>query len=288
MLDEVLFPVHATFEGLQGDPLLRAFTDTLTITLSAPAGGTIRYTLDGTEPTKESKEYTAPLKINVKDVPLQEVYRSRKGRGISLCAQAFDEGGKPVRGILRETLWGLEPRAQASVYYSHRMFDDSKERFSTPDFTGAKLYREVLLPDLTWCAPRGERDLPALPMCAGVASKGKIKIETPGKYVFVCTEAPISQVFINGGMIDDTTTNKTTPIDLKAGTHGIEVRFAYPNPSNYGPQEVKWISLAEGQAVEDVLGPPKKENGPRTLKGEWHDDEELLLPLQPSDSHHME
>ena len=50
--------------GLQISPEARAFAGSLTVTLSVPGGGgTIRYTLDGSEPDASSAEYTGPLNI---------------------------------------------------------------------------------------------------------------------------------------------------------------------------------------------------------------------------------
>ncbi len=70
-----------TVTGLEQDRLLLA--DTVRVTLGAPIGGaTIRYTLDGTDPTISSPAYTAPLPLRLTD------------SGTVVTARAFREGGR--------------------------------------------------------------------------------------------------------------------------------------------------------------------------------------------------
>jgi hexosaminidase len=85
-----LHPIHARIEGELLRPLstlwekrqpVAHFTDTIAVTLEAERAGTIRYTLDGTEPALGSNRYDAALVV-------RETCHVR--------AQLFDESGKPV------------------------------------------------------------------------------------------------------------------------------------------------------------------------------------------------
>lgn len=79
------------------------FWDPIEVELSAPSIGTIRYTLDGSDPTSSSTKYTGPIKITGKDTKEENLFYNRRvgrhtmvGNTIHVKATIFDKSGKAL------------------------------------------------------------------------------------------------------------------------------------------------------------------------------------------------
>ncbi len=86
--------------GLERDRL--TLDDRFRLELVAPVRGTIRYTLDGSEPTQASAVYVRPLELDVEDAPV----------GVAACIYTPDGTAGPVR---RATFSRAAPRPAALV-----------------------------------------------------------------------------------------------------------------------------------------------------------------------------
>jgi len=85
ILEKLIHAIHFKCEGLSNAED-RIFDKSMTLTMTADVPGTIRYTLDGKEPTAQSPAYTAPVTIE---------------KTTSVRACLFDTDGKQV-GIMTE------------------------------------------------------------------------------------------------------------------------------------------------------------------------------------------
>ena len=105
LLDRLLGRVDMQAEGLSGGERqgYRYFWNPITLKLSCPAIGTIRYTLDGSEPTAESPKVTGPITLAKEQTRVEKLFfNSRTKRydasGDVVCVRAriFDNAGKPL------------------------------------------------------------------------------------------------------------------------------------------------------------------------------------------------
>ncbi len=291
LLDMLYCPVRADFEGLTGDATERAFTDTLAIRLSALTRGTIRYTLDGSEPDDTSPSYASPITVRAADVkPENYLYSRAHGRHLRNSARlhlkfaCFDAEGKPVGQVREEILYAIKPLVRAMIYYSPKMFDNTRDDWKTArdwENTGAKPDREAIWPNLVFSVPSGNRGAVFVPLCSGVVAKGRFQIPQDGKYVFLYAENG-GEVYLNGSLATRSNEGLLLPVDLKAGVHDVEVRYAHPHAFQHGSQLLVYAVLKEGRDLASLLDPPKtNELWSRPKKGLWRDHEELLMPLEP-------
>jgi hexosaminidase len=109
LLDRMLALVRVDEQGLSGevDRTYAKFPDTLTLRLSSPPIGTIRYTTDGTDPTARSRVCDALITLTHRDTRHEKLfYDRRKGRHVAegftvhLKARLFDEAGEPVGDLV--------------------------------------------------------------------------------------------------------------------------------------------------------------------------------------------
>ena len=289
LLDTLLCPVRAGFAGLVGDPADRAFTGDLTIALSAPQQGTIRYTLDGKDPDAASPAYMSPLKVSVGGVkPDNYLYSRAHGKylrtspRLHLKVACFDPAGAPIGQVREEILYAITPRVRTKIYLSPKMFDNTKKDWMEPqdwEKNGIKPDKEVIWPNLTFSVPSACRGAVFVPLCSGIVSKGKIRIPNAASYAFLYAESG-GEVYIDGKLVTASSKQLMQAVALAAGLHDIEVRYAYPGPFSWGTQALLYAVLKDGQQPADLLDPPKgKEIWNRPKKDLWHDHEELLAPL---------
>lgn len=108
LLDRLLGMVDVRTEGLAGgeEKGYQFFSQPLRVSISAPAVGRIRYTLDGSDPTPASLEYKEPIGIRGADTHSEKLfYNRRMGRHMSqgfvcsLKVRIFDEKGSAVGDV---------------------------------------------------------------------------------------------------------------------------------------------------------------------------------------------
>jgi hexosaminidase len=290
LLDILLCPVRFNFGGLVGDPADRAFTDTLTIALSAPNQGMIRYTLDGKDPDAKSPTYAEPIQVRVGDVK-QESYLYSRAHGrflrttprLHVRAACFDPAGAMIGQIGEEILYAIVPRVSTRIYISPKMFDHTKgDWMEGKDWVklGIKPDKEVIWPNLVFSMPSASRGAVFVPVSSGILSKGRIKIPADASYAFLYGDDG-GEVFVDGALVTKSAEALIQPVALKAGLHDIEVRYAHPGLFCKGTQSLSYAILKPGQSIKELLDPPKgKETWNRPKKGCWTDHEELLVPLE--------
>ena len=105
LLDRLLGRVEMQAEGLSGRERQGYcyFWNPITLKLSCPAIGTIRYTLDGSEPTAESPKVTGPITLAKEQTRVEKLFfnsRTKRydasGNVVSVRAKIFDDAGNPV------------------------------------------------------------------------------------------------------------------------------------------------------------------------------------------------
>jgi len=290
LLDTLLCPVRMDFAGLAGDPTDRAFTDTLTILLSAPQQGTIRYTLDGKDPGTASPAYAGPIKVAVGDVkPESYLYSRAHGRflrnspRLHVKVACFDPTGSPIGQIREEIFHAIAPRVRARIYLSPKMFDNTRKDWMEAqdwDKLGIKPDKEVIWPDLVFSMPSACRGAVFVPLCSGVRATGRIRVPAAASYAFLYGESG-GEVYIDGNLVTKSSAGMIQSVALTVGLHDIEVRYAHPGPFDRGTQSLSYAVLKDGQQPAELLDPPKgKETWNRPKKGCWRDHAELLAPLE--------
>ena len=290
LLDSLFCPVRASFAGLSGDPIDRAFTDTLTVSLGAAQKGTIRYTMDGKDPDATSPAYAGPITVKVADVKAESYLFSRAhGRflrnspRLHFKVACLDPAGAIIGQVREEIFYAIVPRVRAQIYISPKMFDHTrKDWMEGQDWVklGIKPDKEVIWPNLTFSMPSASRAAVFVPLCSGIRSVGRIQIPADATYAFLYADSG-GEVFIDGKMVTQSSAALIEPVALKAGLHDIEVRYAHPGPFHPGTQSLSYAILKPGQSASELLDPPKgtdKWNRPK--KGCWTDHEALLVPLE--------
>ncbi len=105
LLNKVLARINIKVEGLTGEERggYAFFNKPMTVTLSAPPIGRIRYTTDGKEPTVESPEYKGPFFVKAIDTHLEKLFYNRRvgaftaeGYVVALKARIFDGKGLAI------------------------------------------------------------------------------------------------------------------------------------------------------------------------------------------------
>ncbi len=109
LLDRLLGLVKVRAEGLSGKEYhsFEYFWEPITVRLSAPAIGTIRYSTDGKTPTSQSPRYSGPIRLSKDDTHLEKLfYNHRKGHYedqgdvVRLKARIFDAADQPIGDLV--------------------------------------------------------------------------------------------------------------------------------------------------------------------------------------------
>lgn len=113
------------------------YTSAVTVALTAPAGQTVRYTTDGSVPTKRSKEYKEAITVS-KDA-------------LTLRAACFDDGGNMIGSVITNTYVIRE--AKAGTLYTVMISADEDDLDDMYADVNAKIERpahvEIVAPDGT-------------------------------------------------------------------------------------------------------------------------------------------
>lgn len=108
VLDRMLGIVDVQATGITGvDRDYELFETPLTISLSAPAIGSIRYTINGAVPTVDSPLYTAPITLSGSDTKFEKLFYNKQtgnygaeGYVAHLQARIFDTAGQPIGDVV--------------------------------------------------------------------------------------------------------------------------------------------------------------------------------------------
>jgi predicted phosphodiesterase len=195
------------------EPRSASFTDSLEIKLNvAQPEQEIRYTLDGSEPTKASLLYTEPFSIN-------------DDSELKACAFGASGNGGAVAEASYRKLTPLPPLTTPA---------DLKEGLRYQYFEG----KWKMLPDFSALAPVHEGIIPAPRIEAlnvredywGAVFEGYLRVHEPGVYTFELTSDDGSaleihdvEVINNDG--SHSTRNRSGRIALQPGYHPIRLRY---------------------------------------------------------------
>lgn len=200
--------------GLEEDRLVLA--DTVPVTLRAAlANATIRYTIDGSDPTPGSPEYTAPLSLPVGD------------SGVVVSARAFLPSGKAspprsarfTRGRLRTA--DLVDGAHLGRGLSLRYFQGQARRVA--DLDTLRLVRDTV--SATVAIPRFARAEQW-----GARFTGYVRVPSDGVWIFRLTSDDGSRLWIGDRLVVDgdgphTAEERAGAMALGAGWHAIRVDY---------------------------------------------------------------
>ena len=204
-----------TFERLypapEFTPLLRLFSDTRTVQIAKKdPEGQIRYTLDGTAPTKASPRYTRPLKLT---------------KTTTITTRIFYANGKES-DVGKITYTKVTPILLDGVAYipgiRFRYYECWGDK--VPKFADLKPVKSGAGGNFS-IAPRVKNDGFAMQFA------GFINIPKDGKYTFLLQSDDGSTLHIGGKKVvdndgmHDARGIKSGSVELKAGLHPIEVGF---------------------------------------------------------------
>jgi alpha-mannosidase len=192
----------------------KAFLDRTTVTLTSPnPGATIRYTLDGSEPTAASALYTEPLRLE---------------RTATVKARAFAPG-LDDRFVATAAFTRVAPRDAAAVApaslapgLSCRTYEG--EWSKPPDFSTLKSVGEITLATVGLPTDRATDRF-------GMACQGFLAVPADGLYTFKLRSADASELRIDGAVVVENESpdfiSRFGKAALQAGLHPIEVRFVH-------------------------------------------------------------
>lgn len=220
------------YQYLTGAPIINPagdqFSDKAAVTMSTlAADATIRYTLDGSEPTNKSPEYKKPLSLT---------------NSTTVKAASFFADGKssPVNAVVFTKLVPRNPDKPGAtakgLAYNYYENDDPK----------ALVDMEQLTPAAMGITATVNLDMRKRDANFAVTYTGYIAVPTDGAYTFYTTSDDGSFLFIGDAKVVDNdgmhgTQERKGKIALKAGMHAVKITFyqgaggAILNASYEGP-----------------------------------------------------
>jgi Type I phosphodiesterase / nucleotide pyrophosphatase/Chitobiase/beta-hexosaminidase C-terminal domain/PA14 domain len=166
-------------------------------------GVEIRYTTDGTTPTRESKMYSGPIDVE---------------KSTQIRAVAFQKDGQSAvsHGVYRVV------RTEEGKGASYEVFPGSFSMI--PSFDGLKAVKSGVVPEMDF------EDLKVPVEGFAARFRAKFVVEKEGDYQFWTESDDGSQLFINGKRVvnndgDHGPRLRRGTVELKAGEHAVEVRY---------------------------------------------------------------
>ena len=198
--------------GLEADAL--TLDAQVTVPLSVPlAGATIRYTLDGTDPTAASPAYATPLQLDVTT------------EGVRVTARAFTADGAaspPRAATFRRTSYRDAVEVADAVPGLRLDYHEASLRTTAPLDTMRPLRSEV--------APAIGRPAGARAEGYALVLEGLITVPADALYEFGLTSDDGSTLVVGESMVVDNDglhgpEERTGMVALRAGAHPITVRY---------------------------------------------------------------
>ncbi|MBZ5589340.1 MAG: chitobiase/beta-hexosaminidase C-terminal domain-containing protein [Acidobacteriia bacterium] len=192
----------------------KQFLERTTVTLTSPnPGATIRYTLDGSEPSAASPVYSEPVRLD---------------RTTTLKARAFAPG-LDDRFVVAATFTKVTPRDSAAGApasfapgLSCRTYEGEWPK--PPDFSTLKPTGEITLATVGLPTDRATDKF-------GMACRGYLSVPADGLYTFKLRSADASELRLDGEAVVENESpdfiSRFGTAALKGGLHPIEVRYVH-------------------------------------------------------------
>jgi alpha-L-fucosidase len=164
----------------------------------------VHYTLDGSDPTPASQEFTSPISLD---------------GSTTVIAKAFKEGKKSSFTAITEFL-DIDDKEIHCLNYAY--YEGEWEQL--PDFNQMDPVREGYVYEI------GLHQIHPRENYFGIVFKGQIQIKKPGEYTFYTESDDGSRLYIDGEMIVDNDglhgmEEKAARISLIVGTHDFTVTY---------------------------------------------------------------
>lgn len=193
-------------------------------------GYEIRYTLDGSEPTKNSMVYDGPFRLN---------------RSATVKSKGFSKKGYETATLVGEFI-NQKPFAgtpltipKAGLKYDYYVLDDVLE--STQELYDLDVQRSSVVESITY--PSGE-----LPLKFGLIFRGYIHVKKRGVYTFYTISNDGSRVYIQDQLVVD-----------NDGPHGARERFGQVALApGYHPIKVEYKQIGGSKHLEAFVKEPGK------------------------------
>ena len=188
----------------------RAFTDrTQCKIIKTVKDGKIRYTLDGTEPTKSSPKYSGAIDID-KTATVKARFFHKCGYASAVISRSFKKV-KPVAWKGMTLTPGL----------SYKYYEGAWPKL--PDFGKVKLAASGVAPGFSLAGRKRDHNF-------GMAFAGYVRTPRDGTYTFFSASDDGSRLFIDGKQIVDNDgvhgmVEKSGEVKLTAGMHAIRVTY---------------------------------------------------------------
>jgi hexosaminidase len=201
--------------GLEGDGLLLA--DRVSLTLDAPvAAGEIRYTTDGSEPTRVSTRYAGPIELSLSEdgVPVRARVFLPDGRAGPMATARF------TRARLRDPAVVVEDRLVSGLRFE--LYEGEFDSVQDLDGRVAGARGPAGGVRLTGREPRESG--------FGLRFTGYLRIPQDGIYSFRLTSDDGSRLSVAGEVTVDhdgrhAATERSGAVALRAGLHQVEARY---------------------------------------------------------------
>lgn len=175
------------------------------VTINVPKGLTVRYTMDGTEPNKNSLLYTAPFRVNQTTI---------------IRAKSFDATGNE----------SISVKAYYRVLTSKQLHPLTYKYYELPELEFLPDFDKLPVAKTGTTNEPGIYELPHRGVNFGVVIEGYIKVDKPGNYTFSTLSDDGSKMYVNGREVVNNDGNhgakqKAGDIELTAGYHAIKVVY---------------------------------------------------------------
>ncbi|HUS91586.1 MAG TPA: family 20 glycosylhydrolase [Phycisphaerae bacterium] len=247
VLERLILPVSIDAKGLlaAGD---NAFSDPLALHMTATAPGTIRYTLDGAEPTAQSPAYTGPVQLTAGHA--RKTGRDRRTIA-TVMARLFDADGQAVAYAERAEFEHITPKVRYRLYLPPK-----SGRFDAlPDFDSLRPARTGYMGEFSSAV----HDAPALGY--GLVLEGRIDVPADGEYTLgIRTNDGTGQLFVDdrpvvtrakGGWHE----HDTAKVHLGKGPHRVRVTYCYNLFANYLSLTYQAADMKRPGGLSELLVP---------------------------------
>ena len=218
-LEQLIRPVRIAAEGLLKPEDERQFIDRLTVTLTSEREGTIRYALDGSDPTAASPAYTRPLALTAADV-----VGTRSGaaypKRLAIRAALFDAAGTCLGAVSPADYYRVVPKVRYRLY---DMRDEHPyEKVPLFDKAAMKLCKEGQME--YYAAPLQEKLIFAAEL------EGTIAVPETGEYILRVGGKGLARFLVDGkeimcGGLRVSWEEDTKAMQLEKGPHQFTIQY---------------------------------------------------------------